>query len=186
MSVDNWIQIAGIIVTGIFSFLVWQATIKSNKLSKENFEFVKEIRKIEKDIHNEKELRFRRTYCHWADKRINSMLMALVYQFGDGREKEELIKEIPREVGLSNETMAKYFTIHEQVTIQQIYEAYNNFLKKHWLMDNSNFYTGGVGDYKEAAESLFELVSELKSTLKFSLYENAPMEELMGDVEWRP
>ncbi|MEC0419624.1 hypothetical protein P8786_23135, partial [Bacillus subtilis] len=104
----------------------------------------------------------------------------------DGREKEELIKEIPREVGLSNETMAKYFTIHEQVTIQQIYEAYNNFLKKHWLMDNSNFYTGGVGDYKEAAESLFELVSELKSTLKFSLYENAPMEELMGDVEWRP
>ncbi|WP_434685485.1 hypothetical protein ACGLHP_14470 [Bacillus velezensis] len=186
MSVDNWIQIAGITVTGLFSFLVWQATINSNKLSKENFEFVKEIRQIEKDIHNEKELRFRRTYCHWVDKRINAMLLALVYQLGERSEKEELIKEVPREVGLSNETMAKYFTIHEQVTIQQIYELYNDFLKKHWLMDEIHFYDAGVGDYQESAEYLYELVSELKSTLKFSLSENAPMEELMGDVEWRP
>ncbi len=55
------------------------------------------------------------------------MLLALVYQLGERSEKEELIKEVPREVGLSNETMAKYFTIHEQVTIQQIYELYNDF-----------------------------------------------------------
>ncbi|WP_198863703.1 hypothetical protein [Bacillus velezensis] len=62
-----------------------------------------------------------------VDKRINAMLLALVYQLGERSEKEELIKEVPREVGLSNETMAKYFTIHEQVTIQQIYELYNDF-----------------------------------------------------------
>ncbi len=53
-------------------------------------------------------------------------------------------------------------------------------------MDEIHFYDAGVGDYQESAEYLYELVSELKSTLKFSLSENAPMEELMGDVEWRP
>ncbi|MDN5389867.1 MULTISPECIES: hypothetical protein [Bacillus] len=188
MSIDNWLQLLGIFTTGVFSFLVWKATVKSNKLSKENFEFAKEIKQIEKTIQDNREWKYRRIYAHWIDTRINKMITALLKQIYEY--DPDYIKDVPREIGLSNDTLAKYFTISEVTDILYVFELYNDYLKEHWLKTKEEFYTGhSDSEYellRESSQTVYDILVGYRDSLNLQLHGNTPMEELMGDVKWKP
>ncbi|MGS2797957.1 hypothetical protein [Bacillus velezensis] len=189
MSLDNWIQLIGIFTTGVFSFLVWKATVKSNELSKENVELTNTIKRHERALYEEKEWRYRRTYAHWVDSRIGKMIDAVGKQINGYSPVS--IKEIPREVGLSNDTLAAYFTISEVADILHIYEYFNDYLKDHWLKQYDGEYLVEHADFEyemlqESSQILIDVIVGLRDSLNLQLYGNTPMEELRGEVKWRP
>ncbi|MBC9025745.1 MULTISPECIES: hypothetical protein [Bacillus] len=188
MSLDNWIQLIGIFTTGVFSFLVWKATVKSNELSKENVELTNIIKRHERALYEEKEWRYRRTYAHWVDSRIGKMIDAVAKQINGYSPVS--IKEIPREVGLSNDTLAAYFTTSEVADILSIYEHFNDYLKDHWLNYAGEYITEHAHFEHEmlqdGSQMLIDVLVGFRDSLNLQLYGNAPMEELRGEVKWRP
>ncbi|CAN2250270.1 hypothetical protein STZ1_20322 [Bacillus subtilis] len=189
MSLDNWIQLIGIFTTGVFSFLVWKATVKSNELSKESFQLTNTIQRHERALYEEKEWRYRRIYIHWVDFRIGKMMEAVTKQI-NGYDPASIM-QIPRDVGLSNDTLAKYFTISEVADILHIYDYFNDYLKEHWLTHDGEYRVGHLNNteyekLQEGSEILIDILSGWRDSLDIRLFDNTPMEELRGDVEWRP
>ncbi|MEC2221828.1 hypothetical protein [Bacillus subtilis] len=130
----------------------------------------------------------RRAYAHWVDSRIGKMIDAVSKQINGYSPVS--IKEIPREVGLSNDTLAAYFTISEVADILNIYEYFNDYLKDHWLKHDGEY----IAEHshfehemlQDGSQILLDVIVGLRDSLNLQLYGNTPMEELRGEVKWRP
>lgn len=127
------ISVLGILITGLFSFFVWRATVKSTQLAQESYNLSQSM------INSQKQLKIniKNEYIHAIISRANVVLDSLTVQ------KEGLIpdkiKEIPKKCGLSEVELAEYFDIKEREIINDAWDILNKYLNKYWTERNGKF-----------------------------------------------
>ena len=123
----------GIMMTGIFSFLLWRATKETNSLSKANFELSKTLVEYQRS----KEEGMRNQYRNQLWKKLQRLVYALMRQLNPKFDYLEIIKTHQNfnEHGLSDETLGFYFSEEERFLIGEVWSHFDAYVKTYWMQD---------------------------------------------------
>jgi hypothetical protein len=116
-----------VIITGFFSFLVWQATKQASDTAQSSLDLSKEI--LGRQLREEqaaKELYMNRVY-----RKAVKVQWAVWSQLGGL--KPELLMTAPRTHGLTEIELAKYFDDTQRETTVTIWDLFNQYLRPVWL-----------------------------------------------------
>lgn len=137
---QNILAMINILVTGIFSFLVWKATKVGADAAKLTYEL------NEKIVRNEE----------LAKKSLKDEYITKVYlrllEFENAVRKQtkkldvHAMKRAPKTSGLTDEQRARYFTREELNIIDEIWLEIEEYLDRHW--------TNKDGTFKEAFDGI--------------------------------
>lgn len=134
------ISFLGIVITGLFSFLVWKATKKSTQVAQESYNLSQSIINSQKQLKHNVKNEFVRTIL----LRANDVLVSLEVQRKGLN--TAIIAKIPKECGLSEVQLAEYFGLEEREIINKTWDILNNYLDKHWTDKNGQFKGTFSGD----------------------------------------
>lgn len=118
------ISVIGIIVTGIFSYLVWKATKKSTQVAQESYNLSQSI------INSQAKLKanIRDQFISKVLSNANVVLEILTIQ----RSQLTLrMERIPKSCGLSETELAEYFEQKEREIIYKAWEMLNGYIEKY-------------------------------------------------------
>ncbi|MEH7346017.1 hypothetical protein V7122_19425, partial [Bacillus sp. JJ1532] len=123
----------GIIVTGIFSFLLWKATKLTNELTKANYELASTVTKYQIEKENGVKSRYRSQV--W--KKVNFIVFTLRKQIEEGLDYKDVIETYSycKEIGLSDEIIGMYFDQEEKFIIDSTWALFNDYVETWWKED---------------------------------------------------
>lgn len=119
----------GIVVTGIFSFLVWKATQKSNEIAKANYKLSESIIKSQENLNKAVKIECLKTVLHTAIK-IESVLTS--------HSKNLLTKkviELPKNSGLTKEQTAEFLDSLVKDKINDAWNSLESYITNNLLDD---------------------------------------------------
>lgn len=123
------VALLGLIITAIFSGLLWNATRQTNKLAQANLELASSI--SNREILKEKEIRNRYRTQLW--KKVIKIEHALRTQ-----QKKVGLNEILDayfEHGYSEEILGSFFSEEERELIDSVWVTYEDFVKKLFIIN---------------------------------------------------
>ncbi|MDV2883823.1 hypothetical protein RYX45_01425 [Alkalihalophilus pseudofirmus] len=161
MGISEAIQLLGIIVTGIFSYLVWRATAKTAEIAQSNFEIQKLIQKQrDEELENVK-------FMYRATARTN--MYQIIKALSDQRTNLNInvIQQAKSNHEFSEFEMAKYFDENERIMMVAFYSLYNQYLNKWWKDSTGDWLKSTKGeDVQRKKESSIDLAEELNTLAK--------------------
>lgn len=152
----------GIFITGIFSFLVWRATVANNKVAKSNYELSRSI--IENK--NETNRRIKDEFINLIISNTKKVKENLLIQ------QKELnfvyIKTIPKKCGLTELQFAEFFDAYEIEIIKKCWNELDEYLFKYWKNSCGEFKNSFIGDEAtKAKEGTKKIISICNAILEY-------------------
>ena len=128
------ISLLGILITGLFSFLVWRATKKSSEATIASYRLSESIINANKKIHE----RLRKQYLLHLAKNVAEVMRILEIQ----KKSSNLvvIDQIPRNSGLNNKEVAEFLP-DKMEDVSKLWSLLNDYLNVYWIR-NGKFITG--------------------------------------------
>lgn len=121
------ISFFGIVVTGIFSFLVWKAAQKSNEIAKANYKLSESIIKSQENLNKAVKIECLKTVLHTAIE-IKSVLTS----HSENLLTKKVI-ELPKNSGLSKEQTAEFLDISVKDKINEAWNSLENYISNNLL-----------------------------------------------------
>lgn len=152
------ISTLGITVTGIFSYLIWKTTKKSNDISKKTIELSEQTLELTKAVmltEEQKKKAIKNEYKRIILKNAKEVEKALViepFKFDPHR-----LVGIPNKCGLDGKQLGTYFNEKEVEMINTTWDKLNNYLDEYWpgIKEGQILY----GDkYNEAIDKITYLI----------------------------
>lgn len=135
----------GLLVTGIFSYLVWKATQQSTEVAKASYKLSESIINSQLQLKAKIKEEYIRNVC----KNINEVIEGLKSQ------KSALsaykINNIPRSCGLTEEQIAEFFSDLERQAINNAWESLDNYIQDYWTDTHGKIKESFIGNEAEAA-----------------------------------
>lgn len=152
----------GILVTGIFSFLVWKATVASNKVANSNYELSRSII----DNKNETNRRIKDEYIDLVISNTQKIKENLLIQ------QKGLnflyIQNIPKKCGLTELQLAEFFDAYEAEIIKKCWNELEEYLFVHWKDNHGEFKSSFIGDEaSKAKEGTKKVISKCNVILEY-------------------
>ncbi|WP_400162904.1 hypothetical protein ACAF76_008330 [Brevibacillus sp. TJ4] len=116
-----------VIITGVFSFLVWKATKQSSETAQSSYDLTREI--LNKQLREEQATK--ELYMNNIMRKAVKVQMAVVSQMNGI--KPEILAKAPRTHGLTEVELAKYFDDFQRETIIAIWNLFEQYLRPEWL-----------------------------------------------------
>ncbi len=147
----------GILVTAIFSYLVWRATVKSTEVSQRSYELTQAILKDQAKIDNATKEEFKETLLN-----VVGVVKKILINTKDNNGYVSMSR-IPREHGLSENTVAKYFDKSERDCIKKSWDKLDDYMNQHFTEIDGNHKTTFRGNELDIAkQSLVEVILEFE------------------------
>ncbi|WMX58066.1 hypothetical protein [Peribacillus sp. R9-11] len=115
------VNLLGIVITGVFSWLLWKATHATNNLARLSYELSEKI--ADEKRNEEKNIRDRNRIEMW--KKVHSLSHTLEKESNF----EELLTE-PKTHGFEDELLAKYFNEEEQFLIDSVWATFEGHINQ--------------------------------------------------------
>lgn len=145
----------GILITAIFSYLVWTATNKSNELAQASYKLSESIINSQKELKKDLKLEYARTLLK------NAKLVKECLELQQDNLNINKIKDLPKSCGLNQEQIAEYFNEDERLTINNSWEDLDNYIEKYWKDVNGRYKVGFTGcEAEEARNKTIEPLSK--------------------------
>lgn len=126
LAISDWIDLAGVFVTGLFSFLVWRATLKTVEVSKAMFELNQRVTLIEEKREKEyrNNMRMQWIYSILADSEIvyNSLARESPIKLHRAMLK---IKDVDLKINMND--LAAFFDDSEVKLINSTWDFYRKY-----------------------------------------------------------
>jgi hypothetical protein len=165
--VGVFVTFVGIVVTGFFSFLLWKATVNTNRLTEANLQLASSIADIEKMRYEGKRNHYRLEL--W--KRVNLIEVALNKQ-KNKLDYEILISAYEKYANskLPDEAIGEYFSEEERFLKDSVWITFYLYMKQYWIDNNGEYIKKNQRlDYYEvieATEHPAALAQELRKLLE--------------------
>lgn len=162
MECSDWIALGGVIVTGIFSLLVWRATVKTVDLAEATFELNRELSfKEEERVKNYKRI-MRRQLVPYILKESQKVHDSVV----DTDERSihrKLTNDAPKSLNVNMNELAEFFNDDEAEIINRAWETYDSYLMKYY---QTGYQGNGMKVLLEHSPTVIITFHELIETLK--------------------
>ncbi|WP_025848716.1 hypothetical protein [Paenibacillus ehimensis] len=148
-NVDNWLTFSsvivaflGVILTGIFSFLLWRATIRSTRAAESSAEAARAATRLAESAERERKEKASAIRAQLILDILNKadVMRKFIVSHQRGETNVETMKSIPRTHSIPAFHLAEYFTNEERQFINDAWESYDKYIKDFWT--NTNFEIG--------------------------------------------
>ncbi|MEC2074574.1 hypothetical protein [Metabacillus fastidiosus] len=136
------VSICGVIVTGVFSFLIWQANKQSAIAAKEATNAAIESARISQsmlEMQEEQKESIRNqlkrditTQVYFIERNLNTMVST-------GKYSSEIMSRLPEKINITNLELANYFSEDERALIYKARSKFENY--------RNDYFTNGKPDY---------------------------------------
>ncbi|MEF3312343.1 hypothetical protein PV433_26000 [Paenibacillus sp. GYB004] len=144
-TVDNWITFGslvvafiGIILTAIFSFLLWRATLRSTMAAESSAEAARAATRLAEITERERKEKIaivrEQLRNDIRSKAVEMRYFIVAHQ--RGFTTTETMKSIPRSHAIPVFYLAEYFTDEERQRINDAWDSYDKYIKDFWTSDN--------------------------------------------------
>lgn len=147
------LTVLNILVIGIFSYLLWRATVQSNKLSEA-------IIKTNKELEANIQAGLLKEVINQAEEVITALSPS------EDKLLFATLPKIPLKCKLEPEELAR-LNEEERELIDKFWEIYRDYIKNYWIEPSGNFRKsfGGQG-FKHAAQAAKKTKEELEDILE--------------------
>jgi len=139
-----------IIITAIFSYLVWKATKENAEVAKASYKLSESIVNSQKQIKQSIKEEYIRKVLNNA-KEVREILQAQKIKLNADK-----MKNAPKSCGLSDEQLAEYIDSTERLRISKAWEYLAEYLNNCWQDHNGVMKVGFAGDEAQMARNGLE------------------------------
>ncbi|EEG78382.1 hypothetical protein [Dethiobacter alkaliphilus] len=131
LSISNWISVAGVMVTAIFSFLLWRATIQTNDVAKASYKLSETIAKTQKSVQSALHNELLENMLQQAEIAKNILLQVKdTYTGKTSFFSRGAIRKLPINV-ITKEELAEYFNDEERKIIKDAFDGIEEYVSRY-------------------------------------------------------